>query len=63
MAELHVIGSLEGGTDFSSANLFCKFKIETGSAWRLLEGATEGQTHVDFPAVRRRAGQGRGRSR
>ena len=51
MAEVHVIGELEGGSDFPSGDLFCKWSVSHGSGWRLLEGASEGQTQIDHPEV------------
>lgn len=51
MAEVHLIGDLVGGSGFPSANLFCKWGIAYGSAWKVLEGLKEGQTHVDHPQV------------
>ena len=50
MAEVHIIGQLLGGSGFSNSQLFCKWKLVAGSAWRLLEGDAEGQTQVDSPA-------------
>lgn len=47
MAEVHIIGNLEGGEGFSSPNLSCKWSFETGGAWRLLEGVKDGQTQVN----------------
>ena len=52
MAEVHLIGDLVGGSGFPSANLFCKWGVAYGSAWKTLEGLKEGQTHVDHPQVR-----------
>jgi hypothetical protein len=49
MAELHVIGQLVGGEGFPSSDLFCRWKLVAGPAWRLLEGQAEGQTQVDAP--------------
>ena len=46
MAEVHIIGNLDGGEGFSSPNLSCKWCFETGGAWRLLEGVKDGQTQV-----------------
>lgn len=51
MAELHIIGELVGGSDFPSADLFCKWSVSHGSGWRVLEGAREGQTQIDHPQV------------
>eukprot|EP00163_Fabomonas_tropica_P012749 TRINITY_DN24103_c0_g1_i1.p1 TRINITY_DN24103_c0_g1~~TRINITY_DN24103_c0_g1_i1.p1 ORF type:complete len:178 (+),score=6.45 TRINITY_DN24103_c0_g1_i1:212-745(+) len=49
MAELHVIGQIEGASGFTSPNLFCKWGFEHGQNWRLLEGDKEGQTQIDYP--------------
>mmetsp|Transcript_6196 Transcript_6196/g.20320 ORF Transcript_6196/g.20320 Transcript_6196/m.20320 type:complete len:186 (+) Transcript_6196:33-590(+) len=49
MAELHVVGQVLGGSGFQLDNLFCKWFIETGSNFRLLQGLTGGQTHCDYP--------------
>lgn len=49
MAEVHVIGQILGGSGFPESSLFCKWKVQMGSAWRVLEGDTEGQTQVDEP--------------
>ena len=51
MAEVHLIGELVGGSGFSSPNLFCKWGLVVGSAWKILEGQHEGQTQVDHPQV------------
>jgi len=51
MAEVHLIGELVGGDGFCSANLFCKWGLVVGSAWKVLEGQHEGQTQVDHPQV------------
>ncbi|CAF0889025.1 unnamed protein product [Didymodactylos carnosus] len=50
MAEVHVIGSISGGSGFPDESLFCKWKIHAGSAWRVLQGEQEGQTQVDSPS-------------
>ena len=51
MAEVHVIGELVGGSDFPSGSLFCKWSVSHGSSWRVLEGASDGQTQIDHPQV------------
>ncbi|XP_034234571.1 B9 domain-containing protein 2 isoform X2 [Thrips palmi] len=50
MAELHVIGQIASASGFPSHNLFCKWGIHAGGGWRVIEGLTEGQTHVDNPS-------------
>ena len=52
MAEVHLIGELVGGSSFPSGDLFCKWGLVVGSAWKVLEGLQEGQTQVDHPQVR-----------
>jgi hypothetical protein len=52
MAELHVVGQVLGGSGFQLDNLFCKWSIEAGSNFRLLQGLAGGQTHCDYPNVR-----------
>ena len=52
MAEVHIIGELVGGDKFPSGSLFCKWGLEIGSAWKVLEGSKEGQTQIDHPQVR-----------
>lgn len=53
MAELHIVGQIVGAADFVSLpSLFCKFVIEAGSNFRLLQGTTAGQTQCDMPPVR-----------
>jgi len=51
MAEVHVIGRLEGASGFSCASLFCKWKINFGGGWKLLAGECHGQTQVDCPKI------------
>ena len=57
MAEVHVVGQLLGGTGFTERSLFCKWGIECGRQWDLLEGLDGGQTQVDEPPVRGGAGR------
>ncbi|EOD25780.1 hypothetical protein EMIHUDRAFT_205908 [Emiliania huxleyi CCMP1516] len=49
MAELHVVGQLLGGDGFQRNSLFCKWSIDAGPNFRLLQGHTSGQTHCDHP--------------
>lgn len=51
MAEVHIIGTLIGATEFPSANLCCKYKFITGDGWTLLEGKPDSRTQVDIPLV------------
>lgn len=51
MAELFVVGRLDGSQNFpGGGSLYCRWKAEYGSAWRLLEGDEVGRTQVDTPA-------------
>jgi B9 domain-containing protein 2 len=50
MAELHVIGQISGASGFEDSALYCKWSLNTGSGWRLLQGDTDGQTQVDQPS-------------
>ena len=46
--ELHIVGELCGGTGFGSgAAVACKWALESGERWELLEGARGGQTQTD----------------
>uniref|UniRef100_V9LKN7 B9 domain-containing protein 2 n=1 Tax=Callorhinchus milii TaxID=7868 RepID=V9LKN7_CALMI len=49
MAELHIIGQITGASGFPQQNLFCKWGIHAGCAWKLLSGSVEGRTQVDSP--------------
>ena len=51
MAEVHLIGQLIGASDFPEHSLFCRWSIQTGGAWKHLQGSKEGQTQVDSPAA------------
>lgn len=55
MAEVHIIGRLQGGSGFPSNSLFCKWSFVAGGPWLLLEGHADGQTQVDTPADGRAA--------
>ncbi|KAJ1536734.1 B9 domain-containing protein 2 [Nowakowskiella sp. JEL0078] len=49
MAESHFVGNIIGATGFPNSELCCKWIIIAGDDWRLLEGESHGQTHVDLP--------------
>ena len=51
MAEVYLIGELVGGSGFPSGDLFCKWGLAVGNAWKVLEGLQDGQTQVDHPQV------------
>ena len=46
MAEVHLIGQIVEATDFQERSLFAKWSFNSGSCWQVLEGFTEGQTHL-----------------
>lgn len=47
---MHILGELCGGTGFGAgAAVACKWAIEVGDQWVLLEGAKNGQTQTDTP--------------
>eukprot|EP00049_Salpingoeca_infusionum_P019676 m.362831 g.362831 ORF g.362831 m.362831 type:complete len:177 (+) comp20978_c0_seq1:107-637(+) len=50
MAELFIIGDLQGATGFSSGTLSCQWKMVTGQAFHVVHGYEEGQTQVDTPS-------------
>jgi B9 domain-containing protein 2 len=50
MAELHIVGTLQGASQFPHPELTCKWAIIAGEDWKLLEGEDSGQTQVDIPA-------------
>ncbi|XP_076058537.1 B9 domain-containing protein 2-like [Oratosquilla oratoria] len=51
MAEVHIIGQITGATGFQVSGLFCKWSLQLGVGWRVVEGVTEGQTQVDCPVI------------
>uniref|UniRef100_A0A915BF65 B9 domain-containing protein 2 n=1 Tax=Parascaris univalens TaxID=6257 RepID=A0A915BF65_PARUN len=40
---------IESATDFPDCRLFCKWNLQIGGGWRVVEGETEGQTQTDLP--------------
>lgn len=46
MAEVHIIGQIVEAVDFDDRSLFVKWSFNSGSSWKVLEGFTEGQTHL-----------------
>lgn len=51
MAEVHIVGTLLGASQFSNSELSCKYQLVAGDHWHVLEGDTSGQTQVDVPQV------------
>ncbi|XP_030556133.1 B9 domain-containing protein 2 [Drosophila novamexicana] len=46
MAEVHIIGQILKAVDFDEPHLYCKWSLQSGNAWRLVQGELQGQTHV-----------------
>ncbi|XP_055903976.1 B9 domain-containing protein 2 [Eupeodes corollae] len=46
MAEVHIIGQILRAEDFEESHLFCKWSLQCGSAWKVVQGRTEGSTFV-----------------
>ncbi|XP_030029913.1 B9 domain-containing protein 2 [Manduca sexta] len=45
MAELHLLGQLQGTTNFlGDFSLFCRYSFQAGPNWTLVSGCPEGQT-------------------
>lgn len=49
MAELHLVGQVLGGSGFPLQSLYCKWSLEAGSNFRVLQGVSHGQTQCDYP--------------
>ncbi|EGF82672.1 hypothetical protein BATDEDRAFT_22742 [Batrachochytrium dendrobatidis JAM81] len=52
MAELHILGTLVGASEFPKATLCCQWELTAGEKWTPVEGDLSGQTHVDVPLIR-----------
>ncbi|XP_030377674.1 B9 domain-containing protein 2 [Scaptodrosophila lebanonensis] len=46
MAEVHIIGQILKAVDFVEPHLYCKWILQSGNAWRLVQGEAQGQTPV-----------------
>ncbi|XP_030240150.1 B9 domain-containing protein 2 [Drosophila navojoa] len=46
MAEVHIIGQLLKAVEFEEPHLYCKWSLQSGNTWRLVQGEVQGQTHV-----------------
>ncbi|KAK0400382.1 hypothetical protein QR680_003470 [Steinernema hermaphroditum] len=51
MAELHVIGQIQKGSDFPDARLFVRWNMHTGGGWKVVQGEIEGQTQTDLSGL------------
>ncbi|XP_013133860.1 PREDICTED: B9 domain-containing protein 2 [Papilio polytes] len=50
MAELHLLGDIQGVTNFEDcSSLFCRFSFQAGPNWTLIAGCSEGQTTSGKP--------------
>ncbi|XP_046801130.1 B9 domain-containing protein 2 isoform X2 [Lucilia cuprina] len=46
MAEVHIIGQILKAVDFQEPHIFCKWSLQSGTAWRIIQGEAVGQTFV-----------------
>ncbi|XP_058464972.1 B9 domain-containing protein 2 [Malaya genurostris] len=53
MAELYILGQLCKASDYDEPNLFCKWSIQFGSGWKVIEGHSEGQSCASTARVER----------
>ena len=51
LPEVHIIGEILHGYQFSSSNAFAKFTIKSGDQWECVGGNQSGQTQVDYPGM------------
>lgn len=51
LPEVHIIGEILHGYQFSSSNAFAKFTIKSGDQWDCVGGNQSGQTQVDYPGM------------
>lgn len=50
MAELHILGQVQGSSNFSEKySLFCRYSFQAGPNWTLISGFPEGQTLTGKP--------------
>jgi len=49
MAEVHYLGEIASGTNFPENRLCVRFKVKSGSGWKLISGVAEGQSQTDWP--------------
>lgn len=51
MAEVHIIGQIVSGGNFSEKSISCRWNLSFGSEWRAIEGVTNGLTQLDTPQI------------
>ncbi|KAE9414988.1 hypothetical protein Angca_003425 [Angiostrongylus cantonensis] len=51
MAEVYISGQIESADCFGDNRLCCRWRLQTGGGWRVVEGAVDGQTQTDLPSV------------
>ncbi|KAE9553879.1 hypothetical protein FO519_002920 [Halicephalobus sp. NKZ332] len=51
MAEVHIIGQIVSGHQFPDNSLCCRWALQIGGGWRVVEGDQEGQTQCDLPTT------------
>lgn len=44
MAELHILGNIQGASNFKYQSLFCRYSFQAGPNWTVVSGLPEGQT-------------------
>ncbi|VDN05325.1 unnamed protein product [Thelazia callipaeda] len=47
MVEVHVIGEIESASGFREQRLSCRWQLEFGGGWRVIEGVVKGETQTD----------------
>ncbi|RCN47683.1 B9 protein [Ancylostoma caninum] len=51
MAEVYISGQIESADGFGDNRVCCRWSLQTGGGWRVVEGAVEGQTQTDLPSA------------
>ncbi|CAD6190787.1 unnamed protein product [Caenorhabditis auriculariae] len=51
MAELFISGQIESADGFGDNRVSCRWQLQMGGGWRVVQGETEGQTQTDLPSV------------
>ncbi|XP_070854914.1 B9 domain-containing protein 2 isoform X2 [Drosophila suzukii] len=46
MADFHIIGQIIKAVHFAEPHLYCKWSLQSGNAWRLVQGEVKGESHV-----------------
>ncbi|EPB69205.1 B9 protein [Ancylostoma ceylanicum] len=51
MAEVYISGQIESADGFGDNRVCCRWSLQTGGGWRVVEGAVDGQTQTDLPSA------------